>query len=57
MARKMPRDPELEARADEARVFLLARLKEREAISRAWREREERRRARLRRMTFGLLGR
>jgi hypothetical protein len=57
MARKTPRDPELEARADEARRLLWERLQEREAISRAWRERQELRRARLRRLTFGLLGR
>ena len=57
MARRTPRDPELEARAEEARRMLWARLQEREAIARAWREREERRRERLRRLTFGLLGR
>ena len=57
MAKKTPRDPELEARADEARRLLWARLEEREAISRAWREQRERRRARMRRLTFGLLGR
>jgi hypothetical protein len=48
---------ELEARANEGRRLLSARLEEREAISRAWRERRERRRERLRWPTFGLLGR
>ncbi len=54
---KTPRDPEQEARWEEERRRLAARLEERREISRAWREREERRRARLRRLTFGLLGR
>ena len=57
MAKRTPRDPEQEARWEEARRLLAMRLEERDAISRAWRERRERRRARLRRLSFGLLGR
>ncbi len=55
--RKIPRDPEQEARWEEERRQMAARLAEREAIWREWQERRERRRHRLKRLTFGLLGR
>ena len=58
MAKKTPRDPELEARWAEARRLAAeAGRGASSAISRACEAREERRRARLRRLTFGLLGR
>jgi hypothetical protein len=57
MKKKMPRDPEQEARWAEARRQLQARIDHNNRLIREGREREERRRARLRRLTFGLLPR
>jgi hypothetical protein len=55
MSKKMPGDPEQEARWAEARRDLQARIDYNERLIREAREREDRRRRRLRRLTFGLL--
>lgn len=52
----MTREPD-KREFDEARLGLLRKHEQLQAEIRAEREREERRRARLRRLTFGLLGR
>lgn len=57
MAKRQGPTPEERARWAEARRRLEERLERSEALAQAEKEREERRRARLRRLTFGLLGR
>jgi hypothetical protein len=57
MKRKIPKDPEREARWAEARRLLQERIDYHEAKIREERDREERRRERLRRLSFGLLPR
>lgn len=52
----MPKTPDKHD-FEEARLGLLRKREQLQAEIRADREREERRRARLRRLTFGLLGR
>jgi hypothetical protein len=53
----MPRDPEQEARWAEARRRLQARIDHNERLIHEAREREEQRRQRLRRLTFGVFPR
>jgi len=57
MPKKIPRDPEREARWAEARRLLEERIAFHDRRIREERERDERRRARIRRLTFGLLPR
>ena len=57
MPKKKPIDPELRAQWAEARRQLEERIKYHEAKIQEAREREERRRRRLQRFSFGLLGR
>ena len=57
MGRRIPRDPEREARWEEQRREMQARIEHNERLIRAARERERRRQQRLRRLTFGLLPR
>jgi hypothetical protein len=57
MAKKKPIDPETRARWQQARRDMEALLQRRLERDRERAEIEERRRARLRRLTFGLLGR
>jgi hypothetical protein len=57
MSKRMRRDPEKEARWAEARRRLQARIDHNERLIREAREREEQRRQRLRRLTFGVFPR
>jgi hypothetical protein len=55
--KRIPRDPEKEARSAEARRMLLERIEYLNQAIHEELERTERRRERLRRLTFGLLPR
>ena len=57
MKKKIPRDPEKEARWAEARRLLQERLDYHQAKIREQQERDNRRRARVQRLTFGLFPR
>jgi hypothetical protein len=57
MKKKIPRDPEKEARWEEGKRLLQERLDFHQAKIRERREQEERRRRRLQRVTFGLFPR
>lgn len=57
MGKRIERDPEREARWKELRHLMQERIEYHERKIREQHEREERRRARLRRLTFGYLPR